>query len=103
MQEGADETGRSAPVVASHVRVAVDPRSLQQLRDEEGNYRNINEGHRKHFEGFGSGALAWRHRRDRGCSRDWRPYHSALDLPIARLLADYDATSLLAAAMAAAL
>jgi hypothetical protein len=29
-------------------------------------------------------------------------YHSALDLPIARLLAEYDATSLLAAAIAAA-
>ena len=30
------------------------------------------------------------------------PYHSALDLPIARLLAEHDAASLLAAANAAA-
>jgi hypothetical protein len=30
------------------------------------------------------------------------PYHSALDLPIARLLTDQDATSLPAAAVAAA-
>ena len=42
--------GRAAPLVASYVRVAVGSGAEQRLRDEEGHYRNINEGHRKHFE-----------------------------------------------------
>ena len=50
VQEGADEAGRAAPLVAAYVRVAVGPGSQQRLRDEEGHYRTINEAHRKHFE-----------------------------------------------------
>ena len=38
-----------APVVASYVRVAVGPKASRRLREEEGFYRTINEGHRKHF------------------------------------------------------
>ena len=48
--------GRAAPVVASYVRVAVGPGSLQRLRDEESHYRNINEAHRRHFEAMGPGS-----------------------------------------------
>ncbi len=104
VQEGADEAGRAAPVVASYVRVAVGPGSLQRLRDEEGHYRNINEAHRKHFEAMdvqlGSVGVAASARSE--VLDGLAPYHSALDLPIARVLADYDATSLSAAAMAGA-
>jgi len=104
VQEGADEAGRAAPVVASYVRVAVGPGSLQRLRDEEGCYRDINEGHRKHFEAMdvalGSVGVAASARPE--VLEGLAPYHSALDLPIARLLAENDATSLLAAAIAAA-
>ena len=73
-------------------------------REEEGFYRNINEGHRKHFAAMdvpvGSVGIA-------ASQRSYvvdalAPYHSALDLPIARLLIDQDATSLTAAAIAAA-
>ncbi len=104
VQEGADEGGRAAPVVASYVRVAVGSGSLQRLRAEESHYRNINESHRMHFEAMhvplGSVGIAASTRSD--VHKGLAPYHSALDLPIARLLTEDDATSLRAAATAAA-
>ncbi|MGH2749277.1 MAG: hypothetical protein ACRDK3_00105 [Actinomycetota bacterium] len=104
VQEGADKAGRAAPVVASYVRVAVGPGSLQRLREEEGDYRNINERHRQHFEAMdvelGSVGVTASARPE--VLDGLAPYHSALDLPIARLLADQDAISLSAAAIAAA-
>ncbi|MGH9251192.1 MAG: LLM class flavin-dependent oxidoreductase [Acidimicrobiales bacterium] len=104
VQEGADEAGRATPVVASYVRVAVGPGSLQRLRDEENYYRDINDGHRQHFDAMdvplGSVGVAASARA--GVLEGLAPYHSALDLPIARILTDHDATSLSAAAVAAA-
>ncbi len=104
VQEGADAAGRVAPVVASYVRVAVGPGSRQRLRDEEAFYRNINEGHHKHFEAMdvqrGSVGVAAPGRPE--VLEGLVPYQSALDLPIARVLAEFDATSLPAAALAAA-
>lgn len=104
VQQGADQAGRGAPVVASYVRVAVGPGSRQRLRDEERHYRNINEAHRRHFEAMnvrlGSVGVAASARP--GVLDGLAPYHAALDLPIARLLAHRDATSLSAAASAAA-
>jgi alkanesulfonate monooxygenase SsuD/methylene tetrahydromethanopterin reductase-like flavin-dependent oxidoreductase (luciferase family) len=104
VQEGADEAGRAVPVVASYVRVAVGSGSLQRLRDEEGYYRNVNEGHRKHFEAMdvqlGSVGVAASARPE--VLDGLAPYHSTLDLPIARVLAEHDATLLRAAAIAAA-
>jgi alkanesulfonate monooxygenase SsuD/methylene tetrahydromethanopterin reductase-like flavin-dependent oxidoreductase (luciferase family) len=104
VQQGADEAGRATPVVALYVRVAVGSGSRQRLRDEEGYYRNINEGHRQHFEAMdvplGTVGVAASARPE--VLEGLAPYHSALDLPIARVLAEHDATSLLAAATAAA-
>jgi alkanesulfonate monooxygenase SsuD/methylene tetrahydromethanopterin reductase-like flavin-dependent oxidoreductase (luciferase family) len=104
VHEGADEAGRAAPVVASYIRVAVGAGSLQRLRDEEGRYRTINEDHRKHFATLDVplGRV--------GVAASTRPeaqarlalYESALDLPIVRVLANADATSLTAVADAAA-
>ena len=103
-QQGADQAERAAPVVASYVRVAVGPGARQRLRDEERQYRNINEAHRRHFEAMdvplGSVGVAAPARP--GVLDGLAPYHSALDLPIARLLTDQDATSLPGAAVAAA-
>ena len=80
------------------------PTQRQRLRDEERRYRNINEAHRRHFEAMdaplGSVGVAASARPQ--VLDGLAPYHSALDLPIARLLADQDATSLPAAAIAAA-
>jgi alkanesulfonate monooxygenase SsuD/methylene tetrahydromethanopterin reductase-like flavin-dependent oxidoreductase (luciferase family) len=104
VQEGADEARRAAPILASYVRVAVGPGSLQRLRDEERHYRNIDERHRRHFEAMdvplgGVGVAASTRPEVRG---KLEPYQSALDLPIVRVLANPDATSLAAVADAAA-
>ncbi len=102
--DGADAAGRVAPVVASYVRVAVGPGSLKRLRDEESRYRNINENHRQHFEAMnvpvGSVGVAAMTRFE--VIDGLAPYHSALDLPIVRVLAERDATALTAVALAAA-
>jgi alkanesulfonate monooxygenase SsuD/methylene tetrahydromethanopterin reductase-like flavin-dependent oxidoreductase (luciferase family) len=102
--EGAAERGRSAPVVASYVRVALGAGASGRLREEEGFYRTINEGHRKHFAAMdvavGSVGIAASQRSD--LLEALAPYHCALDLPIVRVLADADATLLSAVADAAA-
>jgi alkanesulfonate monooxygenase SsuD/methylene tetrahydromethanopterin reductase-like flavin-dependent oxidoreductase (luciferase family) len=104
VQEGADEAGRAVPVVATYVRVAVGSGSLQRLRDEEGYYRTVNDGHRKHFEAMnvqvGSVGVAASARPE--VLEGLAPYQYMLELPIARVLAEYDATSLRVAAIAAA-
>ena len=104
VREGAAGRGHSAPIVASYVRVALGQGANRRLREEEGFYRSINEGHRKHFAAMdvavGSVGIEASQRSD--LLEALAPYHSALDLPIVRVLADADATSLGAVADAAA-
>jgi alkanesulfonate monooxygenase SsuD/methylene tetrahydromethanopterin reductase-like flavin-dependent oxidoreductase (luciferase family) len=104
VRQGAAQAGRAAPVVASYVRVAVGAGARRRLCEEERRYRNINEAHRQHFEAMevplGSVGVAAPARP--GVLDGLTPYHCALDLPIARVLTDQDATSLPAAAVAAA-
>ena len=104
VREGAAEQGRSAPVVASYVRVAVGPGARRRLREEERFYRTINEGHRRHFAAMkvpvGSLGIAASQRSD--LLEALAPYHSALDLPIVRVLADPDTALLTAVTDAAA-
>ena len=104
VREGAAGRGDSAPIVASYVRVALGQGANRRLLEEEGFYRSINEGHRKHFAAMdvavGSVGIEASQRSD--LLEALAPYHSALDLPIVRVLADADATSLGAVADAAA-
>jgi alkanesulfonate monooxygenase SsuD/methylene tetrahydromethanopterin reductase-like flavin-dependent oxidoreductase (luciferase family) len=104
LSEGADEAGRAAPILASYVRVAVGPGSEQRLRDDERHYRNVDERHRKHFAAMdvplGTVGVAASTRP--GVREQLAPYQAALDLPIVRVLAHADATSLTAVAEAAA-
>jgi alkanesulfonate monooxygenase SsuD/methylene tetrahydromethanopterin reductase-like flavin-dependent oxidoreductase (luciferase family) len=104
VREGAAERGRPAPVVASYVRVAVGAGAAQRVRAEEGRYRTINEGHRRHFAAMdvpvGAVGIAASERAE--VVQAFAAYHTALDLPIVRLLADADATSLRAVTDAAA-
>ena len=104
VREGAHEAGRAAPIVASYVRVAVGAGSLQRLRDEERHYRNINENHRKHFAAMNVplGSVGVAASTQPELQTRLAPYQSALDLPIVRVLAKPDATSLAAVADAAA-
>jgi alkanesulfonate monooxygenase SsuD/methylene tetrahydromethanopterin reductase-like flavin-dependent oxidoreductase (luciferase family) len=101
---GAKEANRAAPLVASYVRVAVGPGSLQRLRGEEGFYRNVNEGHRRHFEAMGVpiGTVGVAAAARPGVIEGLAPYQSALDLPIARVLAAHDWAALARVADAAA-
>jgi alkanesulfonate monooxygenase SsuD/methylene tetrahydromethanopterin reductase-like flavin-dependent oxidoreductase (luciferase family) len=104
VQEGSSQAARLAPMVASYVRVAVGPGSGNRLRAEEGRYRTINEGHRKHFQAMNAPlgtvgvAAAARDEAMDGLA----PYQEALDLPIVRVLADRDPVALAAVAEAAA-
>lgn len=104
VQEGAAGRGRAAPVIASYVRVAVGPGAAQRLREQEGFYRTINEGHRKHFAAMdvpvGAVGIAASQRSE--VVQAFAAYDAALDLPIVRVLADADATSLLDVTDAAA-
>jgi alkanesulfonate monooxygenase SsuD/methylene tetrahydromethanopterin reductase-like flavin-dependent oxidoreductase (luciferase family) len=104
VQEGADAAGRTAPVVASYVRVAFGPGAPQRLSDEEDRYRNKNEDHRRHFEAMhvapGSVGVTASARSE--LLKGLAPYHAVLDLPIARVLTAGDAESLYVAVRAAA-
>jgi alkanesulfonate monooxygenase SsuD/methylene tetrahydromethanopterin reductase-like flavin-dependent oxidoreductase (luciferase family) len=104
VQKGAEDEGRAPPVTALYVRVAVGSGSLQRLRDEEGRYRAINEGHRKHFAAMNVplGSVGVAASGKPGVLEGLEPYGSAVDLPIARVLASRDAASLTAVAEAAA-
>jgi alkanesulfonate monooxygenase SsuD/methylene tetrahydromethanopterin reductase-like flavin-dependent oxidoreductase (luciferase family) len=104
VQQGADQCGRAAPVVASYVRVAVGCGSLQRLQDEEARYRAINEGHRKHFAAMNVplGGVGIAAPTPAAAHEKLAPYQSALDLPIVRVIANPDAISLTAVADAAA-
>ena len=76
----------------------------RRLRDEENRYRNINDGHRRHFEAMdvplGSVGVAASTRSE--VLDGLASYHAVLDLPIARVLAADEADSLRAVALAAA-
>jgi alkanesulfonate monooxygenase SsuD/methylene tetrahydromethanopterin reductase-like flavin-dependent oxidoreductase (luciferase family) len=104
VQEGAEAEGVAAPITALYVRVAVGPGASRRLRAEEGRYRTINEGHRKHFAAMdvplGSVGVAAPGRPD--VLARIHSYRSAVDLPIVRVLADPDVASLVAVAEAAA-
>ena len=80
------------------------PGSPQRLHEEECYYRGIDEHHRRHFAAMdvpvGSVGVATSARPE--VHAKLAPYQSALDLPIVRVLADSDATSLTAVADAAA-
>jgi alkanesulfonate monooxygenase SsuD/methylene tetrahydromethanopterin reductase-like flavin-dependent oxidoreductase (luciferase family) len=104
VHEGAEPEDVAAPLTALYVRVAVGSGASERLRTEEGRYRTINEGHRKHFAAMdvplGSVGIAAPGRP--GVVDALQAYGSAVDLPIARVLADLDITSLVAVAEAAA-
>jgi alkanesulfonate monooxygenase SsuD/methylene tetrahydromethanopterin reductase-like flavin-dependent oxidoreductase (luciferase family) len=104
VEQGADGAGRAAPVVASYVRVALGSGSLRRLRDEEGRYRTINERHRRFFAAMNAplGSVGVAAPTSSAVHDGLAPYQSALDLPIVRVLADPDASSLLGVADAAA-
>jgi alkanesulfonate monooxygenase SsuD/methylene tetrahydromethanopterin reductase-like flavin-dependent oxidoreductase (luciferase family) len=104
VQEGADEAGRAAPLVGSYVRVALASGSRGRLRAGERRYRTIDEGHRKHFAAMNVplGSVGVAASTPQEVREGLAVYQSTLDLPIVRVLAASDSTSLTAVADAAA-
>ena len=80
------------------------PGSLQRLRDDERHYRDINQNHRKHFAALDVplGSVGVAASTPAQVREQLATYQAALDLPIVRVLAHADATSLTAVADAAA-
>jgi alkanesulfonate monooxygenase SsuD/methylene tetrahydromethanopterin reductase-like flavin-dependent oxidoreductase (luciferase family) len=104
VREGAEDEGRPPPITALYVRVAVGSGAPVRLREEEGRYRSIDEGHRRHFAAMGAevGSVGIAAAGRSGVLEGLRPYQSAVELPIARVLADANIASLAAVAEAAA-
>jgi alkanesulfonate monooxygenase SsuD/methylene tetrahydromethanopterin reductase-like flavin-dependent oxidoreductase (luciferase family) len=104
VREAAAAAGREAPVVASYVRVAVGPGAQERLDAMEGRYRTLTPGQAAHFAALdvplGTVGVA---EAEAGAVRDGlAPYEPALDLTIARVLAEPEADALAAVADAAA-
>ena len=104
VREGAAGADRDAPVVASYVRVAVGPGAQARLDAVEGRYRTLTPGQARHFAAMdvplGSVGVAT----DTGAEarEGLAAYDAALDLTIARVLAEPEASALGAVADAAA-
>jgi hypothetical protein len=79
-------------------------REAQRLRDEEGRYRTINERHRRFFSAMNvpPGSVGVAAPTPAEVHDGLAPYQSALDLPIVRVLANPDVSSMFGVADAAA-
>jgi len=104
VREAAAEAGRASPVVASYVRVAVGPGAQERLDAMEGRYRTLTPGQVAHFAALDVplGTVGVAEPTAAGVREGLAPYAPALDLTIARVLAEPDAAALAAVADAAA-
>ena len=95
VHEGADAAGRSAPITATYVRVAVGEGAPQRLRDEEGRYRTLDAPFFAAMDvPLGTVGVAAPARP--GVIEALAAYRRSVDLPIVRVLADDDIASLVA-------
>ena len=101
VHEGAVAAGRAAPITALYIRAAVGGGGAQRLLDEEGRYRTLAAAH---FAAMNAppGAVGIHGSGHHDMVEALAPYHSAVDLPIVRVLADDDLASLVDLAEAAA-
>jgi len=104
VRDAAAEAGRKAPVVASYVRVAVGPGAQERLDAMEGRYRTLTPGQAAHFAALDVplGTVGVAEPTAEAVHRALEPYGPALDLTIARVLAEPEAAALDAVAEAAA-
>lgn len=103
VEAGAREAGRDAPPVFGYVRTAVGPDARARLAKEEGFYRGLHAGYRRHFDRLGEPegtvgvAVA-----DRAAAQAALAEYSALDVLVVRGLASATAEAMTALAEAAA-
>ena len=104
VREGAAEAGRDAPLVASYVRVAVGPGAQARLDAVEGRYRTLTPGQVRHFAAMDVplGSVGVAVATGAEAREGLAAYEPALDLTIARVLAEPEASALGAVADAAA-
>jgi alkanesulfonate monooxygenase SsuD/methylene tetrahydromethanopterin reductase-like flavin-dependent oxidoreductase (luciferase family) len=104
VREAAAEAGRAPPVVASYVRVAVGPGAQDRLNAMESRYRTLTPGQVAHFEALDVplGTVGVAAPEAAEVRTRLARYEPALDLTIARVLAEPDAAALAAVADAAA-
>ena len=100
---GAEQAGRQPPAVLGYVRVAVGPDAKDRLGKEEGFYRNLHDGYRKHFDRLdepeGSVGVATE---SRFAAQHELGSYDALDVVVARGLASANVEAMSALAEAAA-
>jgi alkanesulfonate monooxygenase SsuD/methylene tetrahydromethanopterin reductase-like flavin-dependent oxidoreductase (luciferase family) len=104
VREGAAGADRDAPVVASYVRVAVGPGAQARLDAVEGRYRTLTPGQARHFAAMDVplGSVGVATATGDEAREALAAYDPALDLTIARVLAEPEASALGAVADAAA-
>lgn len=92
VHDGAEEAGRQPPPVFSYIRVAVGPGAAERLTAEEQVYREIDDGHRRHFAEMQAspGAVGVAGVDRQAVTDGLRPYAAVLDAPVVRALADAD-------------
>ena len=101
VHEGAGRAGRTPPISALYVRVAVGPGATQRLLDEEGRYRRMDAAHFAAMDvPLGAVGVAAMGRGE--VVEVLAPYQAAVDLPIVRVLAPGELAPLVAVAEAAA-
>jgi alkanesulfonate monooxygenase SsuD/methylene tetrahydromethanopterin reductase-like flavin-dependent oxidoreductase (luciferase family) len=103
VERGATEAGREAPPVFGYVRTAVGVDAAQRLAKEEGFYRDLHDGYRKHFarldEPEGTVGVA---SRDRDDVQSALAAYEALDVTVVRALASAKLEAMATVAEAAA-
>jgi alkanesulfonate monooxygenase SsuD/methylene tetrahydromethanopterin reductase-like flavin-dependent oxidoreductase (luciferase family) len=104
VRDAAAAAGRASPVVASYVRVAVGPGAHGRLDAMEARYRTMTPGQVAHFAALDVplGTVGVAEPTAAAVREGLAPYGSALDLTIARVLAEPGAAALAAVADAAA-
>ena len=101
---GAREAGREPPPVFGYVRTAVGPDASDRLAKEEGFYRELHDGYRRHFERTGEpeGTVGVAVRDREGALLELADYEEVLDVTVVRGLASATVEAMTALAEAAA-
>ena len=86
---GADAAARPAPPVLGYVRAAVGADAETRLARDEGFFRELDDGYRRHFERLGAppGSVGVQSEHEQEIGAALAPYEAPLDMLIVRALA----------------
>ena len=102
--DGARSAGRDVPNIFGYVRVAVDGRATDRLIKEEGFYRELHDGYRKHFAELGTklGSVGVASNDPEEVVKGLRSYDDSHDHVVVRALASANFDSMATVARVAA-